>query len=261
MGKIKINLKEQTAYLKSRVGIDLYVYSGNGELFVNQMPKLGKMELIDHTEKQALANVDRTLTLLQKRLLQQINIYIIRGEDCSGLIVKFLMDKGVIKHDMSANSLFNLFKEYQIPLDQVQEGDYLFQGNDKNKWHIGFAISHTREIESKNHDEGVVETSIEGRGWNYAVRPTWYEDEPTPQKPVLTRELYRTDPLMEGEDVKDCQRLLISKGYNPGKVDGLFGTNTEIAVKNFQIDVKLDINRLGTVGKKTATALGFIWEG
>ena len=66
---------------------------------------------------------------------------------------------------------------------------------------------------------------------------------------------------MKGDDVEDCQKLLIEKKYNPGKVDGVFGRNTEIAVKNFQTDSNLNVSRLGVVGKKTATALGFIWEG
>jgi carboxyl-terminal processing protease len=66
---------------------------------------------------------------------------------------------------------------------------------------------------------------------------------------------------MKGDDVEDCQKLLIEKKYNPGKVDGVFGKATKIAVQNFQTDSKLNVNRLGVVGKKTALALGFIWEG
>ena len=61
--------------------------------------------------------------------------------------------------------------------------------------------------------------------------------------------------------LEDCQKLLIEKKYNPGKVDGVFGKNTEIAVKNFQTDNDIKVKRLGVVGKKTATELGFIWEG
>ena len=57
------------------------------------------------------------------------------------------------------------------------------------------------------------------------------------------------------------QEELINRKYNPGPTDGIFGKNTEIAIKNFQTDAKLDIKRYGTVGKKTAEALGFVWEG
>lgn len=262
MAKILVSLKEWLEYLESRVDIDLYVWGGNGELFVNQMPKLCDMEKSDHTEKEALKNTDRVLTLLQKRLFQQIDIYTIRGEDCSGLGVRFLLDHGIIKYDTNCNGLYDKTKGQKVDLDKVQAGDYLFEGNDDTKWHIGYAINDKYAIECRNHDVGVVKTVIADRKWKYATRPNWYEGEPPiPDKPVLKRELYLTDPMMKGDDVKDCQRLLIEKKYNPGDLDGIFGKKTEIAVKNFQTDYQLNISRLGVVGKKTAEALGFIWEG
>lgn len=257
----KIYLKDWDNYLFSRVNIDLYVYSGNGELFVNQLPRIKKMEMINHTEKEAFNNTQRTLTLLNKRLLQGVNIFDIRGEDCGGLAVKFLLENGIIDGDMTADALYKYTKKHgkEIPLSEVRNGDYLFEGTDDNKWHIGYAVSETSAIESKNHDEGVVETIIANRKWKYATRPDWYIVEL--KKPILKRELKLTDPYMKGDDVEECQELLIEKGYNPGKVDSVFGKNTEIAVKNFQTDIKLDVKRLGVVGKRTAEALGFKWEG
>ena len=135
---VKITRKEQTDYLESRVGIDVYVWGGNGELLVNQLPRLCDMEKADHTDAQALNNTDRVLTLVQKRLLTGVNIFDIRGEDCSGLLVKFLRDKGIIKNDMTANGLWNYIvgtkdtpaHGKQISLKDVREGDYVFQGND-----------------------------------------------------------------------------------------------------------------------------------
>lgn len=259
----KISLKAQTEYLESRVGIDVYVWGGNGETIIILMPKLCNMELSQHTEKEALTNVSRTLTLLQKRLLQGVSIFEIRGEDCSGLFVKYLMDIGFIKSDLTANDLYKLVKKNgkEINLKDVREGDYLFQGNDSKKWHVGCAVSEKYAVESKNHDEGVCKTVIANRGWQYCVRPNWYEETPEPVQPVLKRELMYKElkPLMQGDDVKDCQVLLIDKGYNPGITDGIFGKKTEIAVKNFQTDNNLTID--GIVGRMTATALGFKWEG
>lgn len=260
MAKAMITLNEWLDYLKSRVGIDVYVWGGNGELIVNLMPKLCDMEKSDHTYEQALKNTDRVLTLLNKRLLTGVDIFTICGEDCSGLAVKYLLQKGVIKEDKTANSFYNLTKGNPIKMDMIQAGDYLFQGSDSNKWHIGYAISDKYAIECQNHDVGVVQTKIADRGWKYATRPTWYSDEPK-EKPVLKRELYITDPLMRGDDVRNCQKLLIEKKHNPGSVDGIYGQKTADAVKSFQIDEDLGIKRLGTVGKKTAEKLGFIWEG
>lgn len=267
MAKILILLSDWISYLEGRVNIDVYVYGGNGELFINQLNKVCELEKVDHTETEAFKNVDRVLTLVQKRILQGVDIFIIRGEDCSGLAIKFLLDKEIIKHDMTANGLFKLLEAYQIPLKDVRAGDYLFQGTDSNKWHVGYAISEKYAIESKNHDVGVVQTKISERGWKYACRPDWYSDAPIPpkpEKPVLKRELYfkkDADGKIEirGEDVKDAQLLLTDKGYNPGVADGIFGNNTMIATKNFQHDNNLDED--GVIGKITGTALGFKWEG
>ena len=59
----------------------------------------------------------------------------------------------------------------------------------------------------------------------------------------------------EGDDVKEFQSLLIQAGYDLGKwgADGDFGDATEIAVKEFQAKVKIDID--GEVGPQTIKAL------
>ena len=54
--------------------------------------------------------------------------------------------------------------------------------------------------------------------------------------------------------VRMLQRLLTDYGYNPGDVDGVFGTKTEKAVKEFQADFSLVVD--GIVGPKSWAALG-----
>lgn len=263
MSKIKINLEDWIKYLESRVGIDVYVWGGNGELLVNQMPRLCDMEKADHTDAQALKNTDRVLTLLNKRLLQGVDIFKIRGEDCSGLAVKYLLEKGIIKSDTSADGLYNKTKAHEVSVKKVKAGDYLFDGSDSKKTHVGYAISEKYAIECQNHDVGVVKTKISERTWKYATRPDWYEGvepiPPEPEKPVLKRELKLTDPMMKGDDVYNAQKLLNDKGYSCGTADGVFGKKTDFAVRNFQQDNNLTVD--GIVGKNTAIALGFIWEG
>ena len=225
------------------------------------MPRLCELEKLDHTEKEALANTDRVLTLVNHRIGQGVDIYIIRGEDCSGLAVYYLLKVGILKSDTTANGLYEKTKHHPVPIKDVKAGDYLFEGNNDRKWHVGYAISNTVAVESQNHDVGVVQTVIANRKWKYATRPDWYDDSPSPEpsKPVLTRELFLTNPYMRGEDVEDAQQLLTDKGYNPGSIDGIFGKKTEIATKNFQSDYGLTAD--GIIGKKTARALGFEWEG
>ena len=192
-----------------------------------------------------------------------ISIDRIRGVDCSGLGVKKLLEEKIIPSDMTANGIWEYIvgTEKQkahgkkIKLSEVQEGDFLFQGSDKKKSHIGYAIDKTYAVESKNHDEGVVKTKLAERNWVYAARPDWYEEE----KYVLTRELSYQNPMMRGEDVEKVQERLNELGYNCGDADGVFGKKTEIASKNFKHDNGLK-SETGTIGKKTAEKLGFEWR-
>lgn len=53
------------------------------------------------------------------------------------------------------------------------------------------------------------------------------------------RVLYLHSPLLRGEDVAELQFRLGSIGFDPGVVDGVFGTRTLAALKEFQTNVAL----------------------
>lgn len=55
--------------------------------------------------------------------------------------------------------------------------------------------------------------------------------------------------FLEGDDVTRLQRRLVELGFRPGKVDGIFGPETERAVRAFQVAVGLPDD--GTVGPET----------
>jgi GH24 family phage-related lysozyme (muramidase) len=65
------------------------------------------------------------------------------------------------------------------------------------------------------------------------------------------------DPLLrkddDGEAVSRLQQLLVDAGFDPGPVDGVFGSGTEGAVRAFQAAKGLDAD--GVVGSETWTAL------
>ena len=67
---------------------------------------------------------------------------------------------------------------------------------------------------------------------------------------LFTRTLLRG---ARGEDVRQLQLLLRSAGFDPGSADGVFGANTEEAVKAFQRSKGLAAD--GRVGPLTAAAL------
>lgn len=170
--------------------------------------------------------------------------------------MKWLCDiKHIFKSDMTAKDMYNSIPQKVSSLDRARAGDFVFT---ESLGHVGYAIGDDSVIEARGTAYGVVMTNLYKREWKKIARPDWWTDI---DKPVLKRELYLTEPLMKGDDVEECQKLLVEKKYNPGKIDSVYGKSTEMAVKNFQTDAQLGVKRLGTVGKKTAEALGFIWEG
>jgi peptidoglycan hydrolase-like protein with peptidoglycan-binding domain len=58
---------------------------------------------------------------------------------------------------------------------------------------------------------------------------------------------------MRGAEVKKLQQVLTNKGYSTKGIDGIFGSNTEAAVKKFQKAQKLTVD--GLVGPSTKKAL------
>ncbi len=68
------------------------------------------------------------------------------------------------------------------------------------------------------------------------------------------RLLYLHFPYFEGNDVRDLQFKLVNLGFNPGSIDGVFGPNTERALKEFQQSVGLIAD--GICGPETLSFLG-----
>jgi len=57
-----------------------------------------------------------------------------------------------------------------------------------------------------------------------------------------------------GPSVTRLQQLLRNEGFDPGPIDGIFGSRTQAAVRAFQSEVDLVVD--GIVGIRTWTALG-----
>ncbi|SEM64781.1 carboxyl-terminal processing protease [Mesobacillus persicus] len=83
-----------------------------------------------------------------------------------------------------------------------------------------------------------------------------------PSVPVEQPSIYHTHPIqaeqplkkdMNNEQVKNAQEILSGIGYAPGRTDGYFSDQTEMAVKAFQRKRKMDVT--GIIDPKTATAL------
>ena len=68
------------------------------------------------------------------------------------------------------------------------------------------------------------------------------------------RMLYLRAPMTRGDDVTDLQQRLGSLGFDAGYVDGIFGPDTEAALRNFQHNQAVTAD--GVVGPDTVLALG-----
>lgn len=60
-----------------------------------------------------------------------------------------------------------------------------------------------------------------------------------------------------GPEVEMLQRILVSIGYNPGPIDGIFGPMTRRAVIEFQLDNGLVPD--GIVGPKTYAVIDLVY--
>lgn len=64
---------------------------------------------------------------------------------------------------------------------------------------------------------------------------------------------YRPGHLMRGNDVAELQQRLSDLGFDPDRIDGIFGKRTERAVRDFQYNMALTSD--GTVGPDTVRTL------
>jgi N-acetylmuramoyl-L-alanine amidase len=67
------------------------------------------------------------------------------------------------------------------------------------------------------------------------------------------RLLYDTNPPLRGDDVAEVQVRLAQLGFNTGRIDGIFGSVTAVALAEFQRNCALEPS--GTVTKETFQAL------
>jgi N-acetylmuramoyl-L-alanine amidase len=67
------------------------------------------------------------------------------------------------------------------------------------------------------------------------------------------RLLYATRPMLRGDDVAELQVLLAQLGFNPGRIDGIFGPNTAVALGEFQRNCALEES--ATLTKETLLVL------
>ena len=176
--------------------------------------------------------------------------------DCSGQVVGAMRRLNIIgkSDDYRAATFQKMAKA--VSLKELIPSDLVFNKKSDSTHMAVYVGSPDYVVESKGRDAGVVKRHLCDTDFIAAGRLDWFDDDTK----VLTRILkYIPDNMMRGDDVKEVQQELALEGYNCGTVDGIFGTKTRTAVTQFQYENGLEPD--GIVGKNTAEALGFKWEG
>lgn len=219
------------AWLRIMLG-DVYAWGAQGEILTDMKDPEAWLTKVETST----ANADRAIALYRKRKAGGRNP--IRAYDCSGLIVKWLIDNGLIKSDMSSRGLFAACMEIKDRAE-LMPGDFVFRHNGVKIYHVGVYIGDGRVIESKGRDDGVVERDIDAGGksyWNrygrFPALQTEIKEEPKVAKIVTQSNTYSAEGLA-------LQQMLNAYGYTsldgkPLVEDGKAGTKTMEAFAAFK---------------------------
>jgi hypothetical protein len=176
-----------------------------------------------------------------------------RVADCSGLFFwAYKLYKLSIYH--GSNTIFNKYCSQTGPLAgavKIRIGTAVFQNTNGKRGHIGLYVGGGMCIEAKGTPHGVVSSPL-------AVWDEWGTLKDVDYTGTI-EETFGIVPLdtitkgAKGELVKYLQRSLAEAGYDVGKIDGIFGSETLSAVRAFQSDHNLTPD--GKVGKLTWAAI------
>jgi N-acetylmuramoyl-L-alanine amidase len=89
-------------------------------------------------------------------------------------------------------------------------------------------------VEAFQHQRGLRVDGVCGQQtWNTLVEASFR---------IGDRFLYRRTPMQRGDDVADLQQRLSTLGFDTGRVDGIFGDRTSIALAEFQRNAGLPVD-------------------
>lgn len=242
-------------------GHGVYIGGANGEK--TESLTIGKIRQLEenYPNRNHASDIKRDLTYIGNCYGKGWSMKDSYSGDCSGEVVGAQRRLKIISESADYNCRSYMAVCKTVGLNDLQPSDLVFnKATEPSHMGVCVAIENGKPIivESKGRDDGVVRRPVNEGGWVVGGRlpDSWFDDDIM----VLTRILkYIPDNMMRGEDVRQVQIQLQLAGYTPGTADGVFGKKTKIAVQAFQLDNNLEAD--GIVGKNTATALGFKWEG
>lgn len=142
------------AYLKAQLG-HIYVWGAQGEIVTSEK-WIERMETSPY-------NAGRAIALYRER--KQAGLDPIRAYDCSGLIMRYLMEHGLFRYDMSSRGIYG--KCDVLGRGELRPGDLVFRHNGVNIYHVGVFTGDNLVVESKGRDDGVVIRDLDASGFRY----------------------------------------------------------------------------------------------
>lgn len=186
-----------------------------------------------------------------------------RLRDCIAFVKQLLEEAGIDLYGAGCSTLWNHNANWERKghLEQMPETPCLvfqwYPKNEKKMQHVGYYAGNDRVYHCSKE---VKKQKLSEYPWSHYAIPKGMGGviPPGPEPGPTHKTIRRGD---RGVDVKLCQEDLLKLGYDVGKTgaDGIFGKNTEAAVKQFQKEhtdkdgkpLKVD----GIVGQKTWGAL------
>lgn len=179
----------------------------------------------------------------------------VRMFDCRGFVHWVMEAAGINIQGQGATSQYNTKANWAVrgPISEMPRDRIccVFKGTDAKKEHVGIYLGDGSTVECSSNVQYF--PTMKSKWTHYAIPAGLYDGdipipEPTTDKPTLRKG-------NTGVYVTLMQTELIQRGYDCGSkgADGIFGKDTEAAVKKFQGDHGLTVD--GICGPKTWEAL------
>lgn len=136
-----------------------YVWGGQGE----ELTAMTNPEGWIKKRETSADNANRAIAYYRKALAAGKRP--IRAFDCSGLIVRFLQDNGLVKNDMSSRGLYSASSK--LGREDLAPGDLVFRHNSVRIYHVGVYLGGGKVAEAKGREDGVVIRDINAGGKSY----------------------------------------------------------------------------------------------
>jgi N-acetylmuramoyl-L-alanine amidase len=124
---------------------------------------------------------------------------------------------------------FEVMSQFQLTASIIRSAQerLLQSGHDTSGDPSGALGEHTAvALQAFQRQRGLAITGdLDLETWNRLVEAGWF---------LGTRLLYLTSPHLRGDDVAELQEAVALLGFNPGRIDGIFGPYTEHALSEFQ---------------------------